>query len=97
MSPYKYVLTKELVQGLQGLSYWKNYFDKPDGAILGFLVSCYSLGAITAIPFVPLVSDWVGRRWSVVFGSVIMIIGSILQGLSQNRQWIPLPLLHYSF
>jgi MFS family permease len=75
-----------MMNGLQALSYWKEYFDNPEKAILGLLVSAYSLGAITSIPFVPLVSDWVGRRWSVVFGSVIMVIGSLLQGLSQNSK-----------
>jgi sugar porter (SP) family MFS transporter len=79
----EFALTR-LFQGLQALDYWKDDFNNPEGAILGLLVSCYSLGAITAIPFVPLVSDWVGRRYSVVFGSIVMIIGAILQGFSVN-------------
>jgi MFS family permease len=66
-------------QGLQALSYWEDHFGKPDGAMLGLLVSCYTLGAISAIPFVPLVSDLVGRRYSIVFGSTVMAVGAALQ------------------
>ncbi|KAJ4360743.1 uncharacterized protein N0V89_001310 [Didymosphaeria variabile] len=73
-----------MMNGMQALVYWKEYFNNPEGGMLGLLVACYNLGALTSIPFVSIVSDHVGRRWSIVFGSVIMIIGSIMQGLSQN-------------
>jgi MFS family permease len=73
-----------MMNGMQALKYWKNYFDHPDGGLLGFLVASYNLGGVTAIPFVALFSDRFGRRMSVVFGSVIMVIGAILQGLAQN-------------
>lgn len=72
------------MNGLQALTYWKEFFNHPKGASLGLLVACYNIGAISSIPFVSIVSDHLGRRKSIVFGSVIMIIGAILQGLSQN-------------
>tara|TARA_R110002003_G_scaffold32_3_gene1914 strand:+ start:3516 stop:4034 length:519 start_codon:yes stop_codon:yes gene_type:complete len=73
-----------MMNGMQALSYWKSYFDNPKGGKLGLLVACYNLGAISSIPFVAIVSDHLGRRKSIVFGSVIMMVGSIMQGLSQN-------------
>ena len=73
-----------MMNGMQALSYWKDYFGDPKGGKLGLLVACYNLGALTSIPFVALFSDRFGRRWSIIFGSVIMIIGSIMQGLAQN-------------
>ncbi|KAH8695791.1 hexose transporter-like protein [Phaeosphaeriaceae sp. PMI808] len=73
-----------MMQGMQALKYWKVYFGHPKGGQLGLLVACYNLGAITSIPFVAIVSDHLGRRKSIVFGSVIMMIGAIMQGLSQN-------------
>jgi MFS family permease len=73
-----------LMNGLQALSYWDSYFKHPQGGVLGLLVACYNLGGITAIPFVAIVSDRFGRRLSVVFGSVIMVLGALLQGLAQN-------------
>jgi len=73
-----------MMNGMQALVYWKEYFNYPKGGELGLLVACYNLGALTSIPFISGLSDHVGRRWSIVFGSVIMIIGSIMQGLSVN-------------
>ncbi|KAF1931376.1 general substrate transporter [Didymella exigua CBS 183.55] len=73
-----------MMNGMQALTYWKTFFNHPKGGQLGLLVACYNLGAITSIPFISLVSDHFGRRKSIVFGSVIMVIGAIMQGLSQN-------------
>jgi MFS family permease len=73
-----------MMNGMQALTYWKEFFNHPKGGQLGLLVACYNLGAITSIPFISLVSDRFGRRKSIVFGSVIMVIGSIMQGLSKN-------------
>jgi MFS family permease len=44
----------------------------------------YSAGAIVALPLVPLVTDGLGRRWAIVLGSLLMIIGASLQTASQN-------------
>lgn len=44
----------------------------------------YSAGAIVALPLVPLVTDGLGRRWAIVLGSFLMIIGASLQTASQN-------------
>ncbi|KAF2249075.1 hexose transporter-like protein [Trematosphaeria pertusa] len=73
-----------MMNGMQALVYWKEYFNNPKGGQLGLLVACYNVGAVSSIPFVSIVSDHVGRRWSIIFGSIIMIIGSIMQGLSRN-------------
>ena len=64
-----------MMNGMQALTYWKEFFDYPKGGQLGLLVACYNLGAITSIPFISLVSDRFGRRKSIVFGSVIMFVG----------------------
>ncbi|KAF9234366.1 hypothetical protein BU15DRAFT_65802 [Melanogaster broomeanus] len=44
----------------------------------------YSLGGIAAVPFVASVTDNLGRRYSILFGSTLMIFGGILQGAAQN-------------
>lgn len=72
------------MNGMQALSHWQDFFNHPKGGQLGLLVACYNLGAISSIPLVALVSDHLGRRKSIVLGSTIMIIGAIMQGLSQN-------------
>jgi len=76
-----------MMNGMQALETWKVYFNRPKGGQLGLLVACYNLGALTSIPFISILSDHVGRRWSIVFGSVVMMIGSIMQGLSINGEF----------
>ena len=73
-----------MMNGMQALNYWKKYFNHPKGGQLGLLVACYNIGAVTSIPFVAMLADHVGRRWSIIFGSAIMCVGAIMQGLSVN-------------
>lgn len=73
-----------MMNGLQAVPNWITFFNNPESAILGFLNASYSLGAMIGIPFIPFVSHRVGRRYTIVTGSCIMIIGAILQGAAQN-------------
>ncbi|KAF3935020.1 hypothetical protein ABW20_dc0103466 [Dactylellina cionopaga] len=73
-----------MVNGLQAVANWDAYFGFPRGSKLGILSASYSLGAMLGLPFIPFISNRWGRRWTIVTGSVIMIIGAILQGASQN-------------
>lgn len=59
-------------------------FNNPNSTILGLMSSLYSLGSIAALPFVPFVADRLGRRMSIIVGSIIMIIGAILQMAAQD-------------
>lgn len=59
-------------------------FGNPAGAFQGILSAIMPLGAVIGLPFIPLINDNFGRRWCVMFGSVLMIIGSLLQGFSIN-------------
>lgn len=59
-------------------------FNHPRSAILGLLSALYSLGSICSLPFVPFVTDRLGRRWAIIMGSIIMMIGAILQTASQD-------------
>ncbi|KAI1818653.1 general substrate transporter [Poronia punctata] len=72
----------QLINALQIVPSWIEYFDDPQGAIKGIVAASYSLGAILSLPFVGMVNDRFGRRWSIFGGSVIMIIGALIQGLS---------------
>lgn len=73
-----------MMNGLQAVANWDAYFGFPRGSKLGILSASYSLGAIVGLPLIPFISNKFGRRWTIIFGSVIMIIGAILQGCSQN-------------
>lgn len=73
-----------VLNALQGIDRWKNEFNDPKGALLGITSAAYALGAIGSTPFSAIVSDRFGRRWSLFIGSLIMILGVILQSVSKS-------------
>ncbi|KAH8890262.1 general substrate transporter [Thozetella sp. PMI_491] len=73
-----------VLTGLQGVSEWNSQFGKPTGALLGITSASYPLGAILSTPFSALTSDRFGRRWSIVVGSIIMLLGVLMQCLSRT-------------
>lgn len=64
-------------------------FGHPTGGYKGILASALPLGAVIGLPLIPLVNDNLGRRWCVMTGSVIMIIGSLIQGFAVNGESVP--------
>lgn len=52
--------------------------DEFDPNVQGAVISCYELGCMCGSLFLLWKGDALGRRWSVVIGSVIMIIGVII-------------------
>ncbi|KAI9147194.1 Lactose permease [Paramyrothecium foliicola] len=68
-----------MMNSLQTVSYWDDYFDNPRGAKLGLMSAIMSLGSVCSTPIAPWVADKYGRRWGITVGSIIMIIGAIMQ------------------
>lgn len=56
----------------------------PEGALKGIIAAAYSLGAILSLPLIPWINDRFGRRWSIFGGSVIMVIGALIQGFAAH-------------
>ncbi|CAL1700009.1 unnamed protein product [Somion occarium] len=73
-----------MMNGLQAVGTWQEFFNHPRSTILGLLSALYSLGSICSLPFVPFVTDRLGRRWAIIVGSIIMMIGAVLQTASQD-------------
>ncbi|KAL2215456.1 putative transporter [Thermoascus aurantiacus ATCC 26904] len=73
-----------MMNGLQTLAHWQDYFHHPTGSLLGILSAIMSLGSLVALPVVPYTADLLGRRLGVVIGCLIMILGVILQSISAN-------------
>ncbi|KAF7552854.1 hypothetical protein G7Z17_g4031 [Cylindrodendrum hubeiense] len=71
-----------MMNGLQAVPTWDNYFGQPRGALLGIMSAILALGCVVATPFVSMVGDRHGRRAGIFVGSVIMATGGILQGAS---------------
>ncbi|ORY04462.1 hexose transporter-like protein [Clohesyomyces aquaticus] len=55
-----------------------------EAGMLGFISSCYNLGSILAVPIAPWLNQRYGRRMSIMVGSIVMVIGALLQGFSQH-------------
>ncbi|KAL0950346.1 hypothetical protein HGRIS_010314 [Hohenbuehelia grisea] len=73
-----------MMNGLQAVDSWDEFYHSPRSTLLGLMSAMYSLGAIAALPIVPWIADHLGRRNAIVFGSVLMIIGAVIQTASQN-------------
>ncbi|KAI9158920.1 lactose permease [Paramyrothecium foliicola] len=84
----------QLINTLQFSPQFNTYFGngylnengKPgiEPALLGFLNSCYNLGSIIGVPIAPWFAQKYGRRWAIMAGSIIMVIGALLQGFAQH-------------
>ncbi|KAF4622669.1 hypothetical protein G7Y89_g14359 [Cudoniella acicularis] len=84
----------QLINVLQFSPAWNKYFsngghdDKGRPALtpamLGFVSSCYQLGSILGVPVAPYINQRFGRRWPIMGGSILMIIGSLIQGFAQD-------------
>lgn len=74
----------QMINALQIVPSWKKFFNDPQGTHKSLLSASYSLGAVLSLPFVPWLSDNLGRRWSVLAGSCVQCVGAILQGAAQD-------------
>lgn len=52
------------------------------------MVAAFSFGTIIAIPIIPFIDDRFGRKTSVILGSIIVLIGVIIQTASVDREWL---------
>ncbi|KAK7029379.1 hypothetical protein VNI00_014633 [Paramarasmius palmivorus] len=73
-----------MMNGLQTVRSFDTFFHSPRSALLGLMSAIYSLGAIIVLPAVPWVSDHLGRRWAIILGSIIMMMGAAIQAAAQN-------------
>lgn len=73
-----------IMNGLQSLSHWQSEMDQPTGDRLGHLANGVNFGCILGVTVAPWMCDRFGRKKVVFLGSAIVIIGAILQGLSNS-------------
>ncbi|KAK3369898.1 general substrate transporter [Podospora didyma] len=74
----------QIINAAQLLPAWKHYFGNPTGAYNGILASALPLGSVIGLPLIPLVNDNFGRRWCIMFGSCVMVMGTLIQGFATN-------------
>lgn len=68
-----------MMNGLQTLSYWRNYFGNPSGSILGLFNASMSLGSLIGLFFVPPLIDRFGRKIGIVLGCLVMLLAVGIQ------------------
>lgn len=68
-----------MINNLQILPGWQEYFHKPHGMKLGLINSAHSIGILSGTPFSPYVSDLLGRRAAMFIGAAIMLAGVLTQ------------------
>ncbi|KAG5646741.1 hypothetical protein DXG03_002423 [Asterophora parasitica] len=73
-----------MMNGLQSLDQWKDYFNRPTGGQLGLLNAIQNIGSLAAYPIAPYLSDGLGRRPAIFIGAVIMCIATAIQTASQS-------------
>lgn len=73
-----------MMNGLQTLSYWQEYFNHPRGSILGLFNSSMSLGSLMGLFVVPYMIDYAGRKAGLVVGSLLMLLAVGLQSGARN-------------
>ncbi|OJJ82628.1 uncharacterized protein ASPGLDRAFT_174022 [Aspergillus glaucus CBS 516.65] len=71
-----------LMNGLQSITQWQNYFGNPSGEILGVVNAAQSIGSVLSLPVVGVLSDKIGRRWTLLSGAVTIVIASAIQAAS---------------
>lgn len=58
-----------------------------EAGMLGFISSCYQLGSVFAVPVAPWFNQKYGRRPCIMAGSIIMVVGALLQGFAQHSRF----------
>lgn len=57
----------------------RSYFNNPGGSQQGLLNAIQSVGSVCALPIAPNLADWIGRKCSIMIGSLIVALGAGLQ------------------
>lgn len=67
-------------------SYFRDYFDHPSRAEIGTMVAILEIGALISSLAVGRVGDLIGRRKTILYGSIIFFIGGALQTFAFNMK-----------
>ncbi|KAH8176524.1 sugar transporter domain-containing protein [Sarocladium implicatum] len=70
-----------LLNGLQTMEPWREYFNHPEGSRLGLFTAIMNIGGFSALLFSSYVADYFGRRIGVAIGLVILFVGTIMQAV----------------
>jgi len=64
--------------------YFKDYFNQPSRAEIGTMVAILEIGALISSLLVGKVGDIIGRRKTILYGSMVFVIGGALQTMANG-------------
>ncbi|KFY13091.1 hypothetical protein V492_03496 [Pseudogymnoascus sp. VKM F-4246] len=71
---------------LQGSANWRQHFRDPDPNVIGSVNTAYTIGCVISGFFVSApISNYLGRRWAMMIGCVLVIIASFLAAFSPRN------------
>ncbi|KAF6808861.1 MFS monosaccharide transporter [Colletotrichum musicola] len=74
-----------LMGGLNGLTSYQRTFDmKTSGSSTGIVFMMYNVGSVAAIFFTGPTNDLFGRRWGMMAGALLIIVGTAVQATSHD-------------
>ncbi|RYP08329.1 hypothetical protein DL764_001975 [Monosporascus ibericus] len=65
----------QMINALQILVQWQNFFGNPQGGLKGIIAAAYSLGAICSLPFIGIINDKFGRLGMYIFARFMLGFG----------------------
>lgn len=73
-----------VMSGIITSPYFLDYFDQPSRAEIGTMVAILEIGALLSSLLVGRVGDIIGRRKTIFWGSLIFVIGGLIQTFTQG-------------
>ncbi|KAK5175399.1 uncharacterized protein LTR77_000538 [Saxophila tyrrhenica] len=71
-----------MLNSLQNLDSWRDYFNDPSGSLLGLYGSIFSIGSLCGLPFAPYIADRWGRKPTIWAGCMVLFLGVAVQAAS---------------
>lgn len=75
-----------LMGSLNGMTSYRNYFHmSTEGSSTGIVFMMYNVGSVAAVFLTGPANDYLGRRWGMFIGSLLVIIGTCVQAPSTTH------------
>ncbi|KAG9522147.1 MFS sugar transporter-like protein, partial [Aureobasidium melanogenum] len=75
---------ESVVGSFQSMQPWRDSMDHPNASRVGLITTMVFVGGFVGAFVAPATSDYFGRRMSMLVGSTIALIGTVLQTAAQN-------------
>ncbi|KAJ5661630.1 Mitochondrial substrate/solute carrier [Penicillium maclennaniae] len=77
-----------VMSGIITGSYFRDYFGQPSRATIGTVVAILEIGAFVSSLLVGRIGDLIGRRRTILYGSIVFFIGGALQAFATSMTFM---------